>query len=539
MAITRTAKGTASVFFEEGADDTISLASVAIEGTVVVELISELAFLGASTVEWNGLALTLEAISTNGSGITTEVWSRHGCSGTGTVVATMVNAANGLIGMGVLELAAGVTIETDKTATATGSGTSPSSGATATTAVANEMLVGAIGMNTGAGVGGSWSGSFSSGQDITDSNGISLSDGFRSVAATGTYSAAKTGTTSGQWSAVIVTFKESGGAPQTSNPDVVSGVGSVLAVTVLVGLATISGAGSVLPTSTIIGLADSVSGVGGVSAVNTTVFVPDTVSGVGSVVEPESAAIVPDSYDPELVTSQSFSAIRPTTPAALGDQDASTEVSYRQATPEATGVAEVKATVMSDVPPEQQFPAIAHVVFHALAYIVDIGPYARAFVGNPITWPGYPAHPNTRMAWKVGVDEAQSPLINDDPAIGTGLVSDGIGGFMPGTGFVLTHDADGFDPGDGVSTEATLHTADIATQPNGSPWTWAALNSLTDVCVRWSWAGASPAFDFADLDVSEMWVEVFGPQGSVPEVITLRQAIGKPSRNIITIKASH
>jgi hypothetical protein len=121
--------------------------------------------------------------------------------------AAVVSAFRGLANSAVL----------DQTHTGTGSSTSPTSGATSTTTQADELLIGAIGME-GPNVDnpGTWSNSFTDGLRLGTSFGSSSGDdtdvtasmGWRIVGATGAYTAAKSGlATSRDWAAAIATFK--------------------------------------------------------------------------------------------------------------------------------------------------------------------------------------------------------------------------------------------------------------------------------------------------------------------------------------------
>ena len=301
----------------------------------------------------------------------------------------------------------------------------------------------------------------------------------------------------------------------------VDGAGASLGASLIYGLiGAVGGVGAALGASLIIGPA-AVEGLGLASGPNNIVYSVPVAEGVGTMETPFSADVVEESYNPDAVTTQTFETIRATNPASLGDGQAHTYVNRTAipALPNATGRVEVKATAMADVPAEQQFPSISHVVFRCMAWIFDVGPSHNS--SGHTSWPGWPTHPGTRMAWSVSALEAESPLINDDPTIGVGQ-ADGV----EAAGFCIVKDADGFDPEDGTAPFHFLHTANILTQPNGNPWTWAAINALADVCVRWSWAGASPAIQFADLSVAEIWVEVYGPQGSQVTPLKLRLKAG-------------
>jgi len=100
----------------------------------------------------------------------------------------------------------------EQTANASGSSTTPSSGA-ATTVAADQLLIGAVGTEgPGSDTAGTWGNSFTAGPraGTTATTGdaeITVSLGWRSVAAAGQYSAAKSGITSRDWASVIATFK--------------------------------------------------------------------------------------------------------------------------------------------------------------------------------------------------------------------------------------------------------------------------------------------------------------------------------------------
>jgi hypothetical protein len=102
----------------------------------------------------------------------------------------------------------------DKSQKGTGTGTSPSSGATSTTVQAAELVVGAVGtMGPVADTAGSWAGSFAPGDAKNrvgaggSGNGATVSDAFVVVATTGAMTASKSGITSREWGALVITFK--------------------------------------------------------------------------------------------------------------------------------------------------------------------------------------------------------------------------------------------------------------------------------------------------------------------------------------------
>ena len=104
----------------------------------------------------------------------------------------------------------------DKIASAVGSSTTASSGSTATTAQANELLVGAVGVETRseaftAGSGYTLLASVSSSAAGTAANNVTIDYEARIVAATGAYVADGTLATSRQWAAGIATYEDACG----------------------------------------------------------------------------------------------------------------------------------------------------------------------------------------------------------------------------------------------------------------------------------------------------------------------------------------
>lgn len=218
MAISRVAKGTASAYDAEFGTDRCELASVSIaEGaSIVVEIGHAPAFGIPSTVTWNGLALTADVAASNASGAHARIYSKHGCSaatGTVSVIFGSTQVAQGIT-IAVSQytgLAAASTL--DRINFNTGSGTHPLVDTVSATTQADEVCVGAVASAVAAlGVGGTWDNSFSDGQAVNDANQIALSEGYRVVAATNSYVASKSLANSGQWAAVIATYKAASSA---------------------------------------------------------------------------------------------------------------------------------------------------------------------------------------------------------------------------------------------------------------------------------------------------------------------------------------
>lgn len=100
----------------------------------------------------------------------------------------------------------------DLEVSAWGSGTAPDSGLTGTTAAANEYLAGVVTTDGVSGdTDGAWQNGFSDGGQDVAAGGMSpdlrLCSGYQVASATGTFQAAKTGSTSRNWGAACVTFK--------------------------------------------------------------------------------------------------------------------------------------------------------------------------------------------------------------------------------------------------------------------------------------------------------------------------------------------
>ena len=197
---TVTAKGSAGD--EDVPDITIRQVALKAEETLIVSCNDEA---GDLSVYWGDTALHRD-VGTHGGGFYTTLFSLYSATGgTGDVVATHVSGGDLTINAyGVTHLAPSAL---DKTAAAAGAGTSPSSGATAITSHANEFLWGSIGYFANGKATGTWSGGFTPGTQFTDSGGISgVEDGYKTVSATGAYTAAKTGVDKDSWAAVIATY---------------------------------------------------------------------------------------------------------------------------------------------------------------------------------------------------------------------------------------------------------------------------------------------------------------------------------------------
>jgi hypothetical protein len=163
-------------------------------------------------ITWGGTALHGDA-GANGSGFSTSIFTLYSAAGgTGDIVASHQSAGD--LTINAYSITGLAPSAFDKTAAAQGSSTSPSSGATATTSHANEFLWAAIGFSTIARPTGTWVGGFTSGGQFTKTGagGISgVEDGYKTVSATGAYTAAKTGVDKDAWAAVIATYATAAG----------------------------------------------------------------------------------------------------------------------------------------------------------------------------------------------------------------------------------------------------------------------------------------------------------------------------------------
>jgi hypothetical protein len=142
-----------------------------------------------------------------GNGSVTYIFSLYTANGgTGDIVAT--HASRGDLAINAYSITNLAPSALDKTAAAQGQSTTPSSGATATTSHANELLWGAIGYAGNAQASGTWSDGFTSGAQYSDTGGGigGIDDGYKTVSATGTYTAAKTGVDKDYWNALIATY---------------------------------------------------------------------------------------------------------------------------------------------------------------------------------------------------------------------------------------------------------------------------------------------------------------------------------------------
>lgn len=210
------AKGTAQAYNLAGvASLTIANVTLAAGETLILAVASDQT-LGLSAT-WGATALSVVA-STQLNGAQIEIWAAYSVpAGTNDVVWTADTQTNA-IAMSAAEIERVVAAPQDKLMTATGTSTTPSSGSTAATTWADEILLGAIATEGPDGdAPGTWDSPFIAGQRLGTTAGaspdlnITVSDGYRIVAEIGAYAASKTGITSRDWAAAILTLR--GGNP--------------------------------------------------------------------------------------------------------------------------------------------------------------------------------------------------------------------------------------------------------------------------------------------------------------------------------------
>jgi hypothetical protein len=203
---TVTAKGSAGT--EDVGDVTLPKVALKAGETLIVSCNDEG---GDVEVTWNDKPLHKD-VGTKGSGLYTTLYSLYIASGgTGDIVASHGSAGDlSINAYAVTNLAPSGAL--DKTAAAQGMSVTPSSGPTATTTHANEFLWGAIGYATNSKATGTWNDGFTGGTQFTDTGGIGgVDDGYKTVSATGAYTAGKTGVGKSAWVAVIATYQTAAG----------------------------------------------------------------------------------------------------------------------------------------------------------------------------------------------------------------------------------------------------------------------------------------------------------------------------------------
>ena len=201
--VIRWPKGTAQ---DNTSGSTLTLANVTLStgDSIIVQTGQAGNNIAVSTVTWGGTSLgptADKAVTGPASVQRVEIWSAHGVTGgTNTVTVTWVStlAQRGM----VVTAVTGITGK-DQTNSSNGFTGTPTSGSVTTTK-ADEYLCAAVVRSV---TGDSWGNSFSTGQAVTvpGAGVLYLSEGYRIVETTGSYTATKD-TTSGLWTAALVTY---------------------------------------------------------------------------------------------------------------------------------------------------------------------------------------------------------------------------------------------------------------------------------------------------------------------------------------------
>jgi hypothetical protein len=559
MSITRTALGTNTATSSPTsiqktgvtlADGDTMLVAVSYKGSAAPALSSD----------WGGTGLTELPSSPkfNGTERLSVYVLQNASAGTHDVTVTFddapLNAAIAVVGLSNVAAAS-----YDVGSGGAGSSTTPSSGSSGTLAQAAEMAVAFVGTGGPSGdTAGSWSNSFTAGQRAgttggTATNNATISEGYLQTAATTAVTGAKTGITSRSWAAIVATFKEqtsttvSGGSmvgtliasSATPSPGAYSQAGGALDATLVAsGAAASPGAYSQAGASvagTLIASGATASpgahseGGGGVTGTliagsATPVGGPYTQDGgsmVATLIASAGAAApgvrevagsevlatavmsevvargglaetVHGNLDPEAVTTKYV--VVPVTPANMGDADASTStVTGKNPGGASAGDLENVATVVSDIPPGIMVDDISHVIVRAACW------YQEPASIPPEHWTA------PRIIYTVDGVTATQTVTNDGVALDAGLAS-----------WPIHRQPDGLSPGDVADDRFWIRTGEIATQPNGDPWTVDAIAALTNLGLRVTWNDAAA---FMELAVAEVVVEVYTALGTQRETV--------------------
>lgn len=226
MAFTRTAKGTA---ISKASGTTLALASVALAAgsSLVVGVAHDP--VAITTVKWGTTDLVKDREETFAGNVQGSIWSLHNASAsTQTITVTFDSAITAKALFAIQVVADKGPILTDVFTSAQGTSASPSSGSAGSQTYQGEFAVGLIGTEGPLGdSAGTWDSSYSNGQrngttGSTPDTNITISEGYYTTQiATGT-TASKTGITSVDWVALVVTYKE--GAPEDRTTQVIRDV---------------------------------------------------------------------------------------------------------------------------------------------------------------------------------------------------------------------------------------------------------------------------------------------------------------------------
>lgn len=544
MAISRSAL-TNGTDIAGGATSTTASVSVTAGACLVVGFHHRDADGPAASVSWNGNALTRRALRDNLADTRCEIWLLENApAGSGTVVITHSSTPPACIAYFATEYGNVMAAAFDVSKVNSGSSTSPSTGASATLAQAAEEAVAAIGTNGPQGdSAGSWSNSFTAGARVGTTGAsadVTVSEGYKQLAATTAVTAAKASITNRAWMAAVITLMEQ--TTQTSSPTVldvpvdandatwtnpITTEPAVLDVPVDANDATWSNPITSAPAVLDVPVdANGATGVPGAmtSTVPAEIDVPVTANDAALVaglivLSPDSVDVPVEvdvteaagggitietaPRDPEAITSLNPIVVRPSTPAFLGDADFSTTGDGGQ-TPQnpAGGTQQCGADALVPLVPTPP-GGIAYIRIRAIAWVSELHELSTGHYSN------------RRFEYTFDGDTSSAAATIDDP--GVDAVS------------MLRRDVDGIDPGenDQATPDYFVSSGDITTKPGGGAWTWDALAALEDIALKYDYTAA--AF-FAEMIVSELWIEVYGAIGSVPAVLSLEQSMGSIRR---------
>jgi len=198
---------------------------------------------------------------------------------------------------------------------------------------------------------------------------------------------------------------------------------------------------------------------------------------------------------------QALLILRPTVPAALGDQLFYNYVSKPNCTfgcliqPDSSYA--IYATSIDDFPGDALIDSVR---FNAVAWVPEIFDLGASYD----TTGTLDRRPNTQFGWKVGTDSSNVLAISGDPTIGRGVSQPGN---MPNVGYVLGIDADDMESNDIAPASKLFHSPSVTTAPDGGVWTRVNLSALTNVKLKTFYNNGYGVYN--ELRVSEMWVEVF------------------------------
>src|SRR6266850_1251054 len=206
---------------------TVPPSRVAAGHTVIVTVAMDPAAGAVTCTDEHGNVYTKDADVTNGSGTTgvrTVVFSGYIITllDDGETI-TVTHPSLAAIAVSADELSGFIAPAVDRTLGATGNDTSPSSGNSTATQQADELLIGAIGveskLNEGFTPGPGYTSlvSIASGNSFTHADNVGMNAEYQIVSATGTYAAGGTIGTVREWAATIATYQEGSGTTTTTS----------------------------------------------------------------------------------------------------------------------------------------------------------------------------------------------------------------------------------------------------------------------------------------------------------------------------------